>query len=142
MTDETKKPRWWNDRIASSWEKAKTLAMTEWAKVAADTKKLEKTVMERALAFGHGARTAYAKMEAWTDQVERDLAEEWERLGNDGAAAWAKVRDTVKHEWQRATAKPATGAGQGAPAPSTEPAPPTEPTAPAAPTEPNEPKPS
>lgn len=122
MTDETKKAPWWNDRIAASWEKAKASALAEWAKVTADTKKLEKAVAERALAFGHGARSAYAKVEAWTDQIERELGEEWARLGNDGAAAWAKVRDTVKHEWQRATAKPGTGTGQPAPAPPSDPA--------------------
>ena len=133
MTDETNRPRWWNERVAASWEKAKSVALAEWAKVTADTKKLEKAVLERALAFGHSAQSAYAKMEAWTDQVERDLAEEWERLGNEGAAAWAKIRDTVMHEWQRATAKPAPGAGPDAPAP---PAPPGDPTDPADPTDP------
>jgi hypothetical protein len=116
MTDETKKAPWWNDRIAASWEKAKATAVAEWAKVTADTKKLEKVVVERALAFGHGARKAYEKVEVWTDQVERDLGEQWQRLGNEGAAAWAKVRDTVKHEWQRATEKQAAGAEPPAPA--------------------------
>ncbi len=122
MTDETKKAPWWNDRIAASWEKAKATALAEWAKVAGETRKLEKAVVERALAFGHGARNAFSKAEAWTDQLERDLGREWERLGNDGAATWAKVRDTVKHEWQRVTAKPATGTAPPAPASPSDPA--------------------
>jgi hypothetical protein len=126
MTDETKKAAWWNDRIAASWEKAKASALAEWAKVTADTKKLEKAVAERALAFGHGARSAFSKVEVWTDQIERDLGKEWERLGNGGAAAWAKVRDAVKHEWQRATTKPAGGPERRAPVPPSDPADPEE----------------
>lgn len=121
MSDETKRASWWTDRIAASWEKAKASAMAEWEKVTADTKKLEQAVVERALAFGHGARSAFSKVEAWTDQLERDLGKEWERLESGGAAAWAKVRDTVKHEWQRATAKPAS-AGEPVPAPPSDPA--------------------
>jgi hypothetical protein len=123
MTDETKKASWWNDRIAASWEKAKASAVAEWEKVTADTKELEKAVVERALALGHGARSVFSRVEVWTDQIERELRKEWEQIGNDGAAAWAKVRDTVKHEWQRATAKPATGAGQPAPPPPSDPDP-------------------
>ena len=104
MTDEPKKPAWWNDKIAASWEKAKATAVAEWAKLNERTVGLEKKVAERAMAFGHGARVKFDKLSAWTDQVEKDLAEEWERLGNDGEAAWSKVRDTVKQQWQRASA--------------------------------------
>ena len=102
MTDEPKKPSWWNDKIAASWDKAKATAVAEWAKLNERTVNIEKKVAERAMAFGHGARVNFDKLSAWTDEVEKELAEEWERLGNDGEAAWSKVRETVKAQWQRA----------------------------------------
>lgn len=116
-----KKPAWWNDKIAASWTVAKNLAMTEWKKVAADGKKMKEEVVEGALAFGHGARKAYTKFEAWTDDFERDLSDEWKRLGNDATESWEKVRDAVKSEWQRATAKQADAAA-GKPADAARPA--------------------
>ena len=103
MTDEPKKPSWWNDKIAASWEKAKATAVAEWAKLNERTVNIAKKVAERAMAFGPGARVKFDKLSAWTDEVEKELAEEWERLGNDGEAAWSKVRETVKAQWQRAS---------------------------------------
>src|ERR1044071_8838727 len=112
MTDEPKKPTWWNDKIAASWEKAKATAVAEWAKLNERTVGLEKKVAERAMAFGHGARVKFDQLGQWSAQGEKDLAEEGEGRGNDGEAAWAKVRETVKQQWQRASSavqsKPAT----------------------------------
>jgi len=123
MTDEPKKPAWWTEKIAASWDKAKATAVAEWAKLNERTVGLEKKVAERAMAFGHGARVQFDKLVVWTDDVEKQLAEEWERLGNDGEAAWSKVRDTVKTQWQRAAsavqskpAAPSSGDGGDKPA--------------------------
>jgi hypothetical protein len=111
MSDNTKKPAWWTDKISASWEVAKNLAVTEWKKVATDSKKMKDDVMEGALAFGHGARQSFSKFGAWTDEVERKLGEEWQRVHHDASESWEKVRDTVKHEWERVRAKQAAAGG-------------------------------
>ncbi|MCW5804366.1 MAG: hypothetical protein KIT31_18485 [Deltaproteobacteria bacterium] len=113
MTDD-KKPSWWNDKVAASWDKAKATALREWEKLNAATTReklapLKAQIAERAMAFGHGARVhaerGMAKAAAWSDALEKELSEEWSKLGNKGEAAWEKVRDTVKAQWQRATDK-------------------------------------
>lgn len=109
---EDKKPSWWNDKVAASWDKAKATAVREWEKLNAATSReklapLKAQIAERAMAFGHGARMhaerGMAKAIVWTDEVEKELSAEWTKLGNKGEAAWEKVRDTVKEQWQRAT---------------------------------------
>lgn len=112
---EEKKPSWWSDNIAASWNKAKATAVYEWQKLNSATTKdkvaaLRADIAEKAMAFGHGARVhasaGAAKVTQWTDQLEKELSEEWTRLGHDGEAAWTKVRDTVKAQWNKATNKP------------------------------------
>lgn len=111
---EDKKPSWWNDKVAASWDKAKATALREWEKLNAATSReklapLKTQIAERAMAFGHGARVhaerGMAKAIEWSDTLEKELSEEWTKLGNKGEAAWEKVRDTVKTQWQRATDK-------------------------------------
>ena len=109
---EDKKPSWWNDKVAESWDKVKGTALKEWEKLNAATSReklapMKAQVAERAMAFGHGARLhaerGMAKAIEWSDTLEKELSEEWTKLGNQGEAAWEKVRDTVKAQWQRAT---------------------------------------
>jgi hypothetical protein len=95
------KPSWWSSAHELSWSKARAAAVEQWQKVTEGTNKLEKGVAERAIALGHGARDVYAKTGPWTSDVEAKLKADWERTQKDATNTWEKVRDAVKHGFDK-----------------------------------------
>lgn len=100
--EEAKKPHWWNNMHDLSWDKIKTAAVDEWHKAAAGAAKLEKSVAERAIALGHGAHDVYGKSGQWTSDIEAKLKADWEQTHKDATNTWDKVRDAVKHGYDKA----------------------------------------
>ena len=99
------KPQWWSKVEDLSWDKVKGSLTDEWQKVAGGAQKLEHKLAENAIAFGHGAKSAYnqtaQKMDGWSDEVEKRLKADWEKTHKDASVTWDKVRDAVKHGWER-----------------------------------------
>jgi len=102
---EEKKPHWWSSTHDVSWSKLKGAIVDEWHKAAAGAGKLEKNVAERAIAFGHGAQEVYGKASAhagqWTSEIEAKLKADWEQTHKDATNTWDKVRDAVKHGFEK-----------------------------------------
>lgn len=93
-------PQWWNEHIEAAWQRSREAAIGDW-NVRGDRAPIDSTIVEHALAFGHGARSAYPDRMRW-EAVAGQLAADWDHLGNVGPAAWAKIAHIVQHEWQRA----------------------------------------
>jgi hypothetical protein len=103
--DENKKPNWWSAVHDLSWSKVKGTAVADWQKVSAGASKLEQTVAESAIAFGHGAKEMYGKAGPWTSEVEAKLKADWEQTHKGAVNGWATVRDAVKHGYETLTSK-------------------------------------
>ena len=99
------KPSWWSKVNDVSWDKVKGKLTEDWQKLSTDAQKLGKDAAETAISFGHGARETYGKVaqkaDVWSDELEKKLKADWEATHKDGAVAWEKVRDAVKHGWER-----------------------------------------
>ena len=93
-------PQWWNDPIEAAWRRSRDAAISDWS-VRGDRAPIESSIVEHALAFGHGARSAFPGCLTW-DAVEPQLRADWIRLGNTGPASWDLIARIVRHEWQRA----------------------------------------
>jgi hypothetical protein len=93
-------PRWWNDEIAAAWTRSRDAAMSDWT-TRGDRRSIDAAIVEHALAFGHGARSAYSELVTW-DAVAPQLRADWIDLGNVGTASWDRVAPIVEHEWLRA----------------------------------------
>ncbi len=98
--DEVKKPHWWSAVHDLSWDKVKSEAVSNWEKISAGAGKLQKSVAENAIAFGHGAKDIYGKTGPWSDEVEAKLKADWEQTHKDAVDGWATVRDAVKHGYE------------------------------------------
>lgn len=96
-----KLPQWWNDHIAAAWRRSRDAAVTDWSVCGDRSSPIDDAIVEHALAFGHGGRSAYSGCETW-DAVQPQLCADWTRLGNMGPAAWDQIADIVRHEWLRA----------------------------------------
>ncbi len=103
-------PQWWNDDIAAAWSRSRDAAITDWNVCGDRSSTLNASIVEDALAFGHGARSAYSHLVTW-DAVAPQLRADWIGMGNVGAASWDRVTHVVEHEWLRAA-----GPGGDAPA--------------------------
>lgn len=53
-------PQWWNDHIDAAWRRSRDAAISDWT-VRGDRAPIEPSIVEHALAFGHGARSAYSR---------------------------------------------------------------------------------
>jgi len=99
------KPHWWSALQDTSWEKMRSSIVADWQKLkersTTAAHSLSKDVQERALSFGHGAKGAYAKLGAWSADVEQKLKADWEQTHKDATQTWDKVRDAVKHGWEK-----------------------------------------
>jgi len=93
-------PQWWSDPIDAAWKRSRDAAISDWS-VRGDRAPIESSIVEHALAFGHGARSAYSTCVTW-DAIEPQLSGDWIRLGNMGTASWDRIAHIVRHEWQRA----------------------------------------
>ena len=93
-------PRWWDDRIDAAWSRSRAAAINDWHFHGERSETLDHALEERALAFGHGARSAYPHLTTW-DVLWPRLRVEWNRLGNVGLASWDHVAELIRHEWQR-----------------------------------------
>jgi hypothetical protein len=96
------KPHWWSSLHDLSWAKVKDGVIEEWHRLQARAQKLEKSAVEKAAAFGHEARSAYQRLGKWSSEVEARLKTDWESTYKDANLAWDRVRDAVKHGWERA----------------------------------------
>lgn len=94
-------PRWWTQAHDLSWNKLKSSVVDEWHKAVAGAQKLEKSVAEQAMKFGHGASDAFEHAGKWTEELEAKLKSDWEKTHQDATVAWAKVRDAVKHGFEK-----------------------------------------
>lgn len=110
-----KLPQWWNDRIAAAWRRSRDTAVSDWNVRGDRSSPMDPSIVEHALAFGHGARSAYSRCETW-DAVCPPLRVDWTRLGNIGIASWDKVASIIRHEWLRA----AGPGGDASPEPSSD----------------------
>jgi hypothetical protein len=106
----------------SAWERIKAAVRHGWDKMTGDTTRDEDSHyrthwsstyaasgtryddMAPAYRFGAAMRNdARFRNSDWSD-VENDLHIDWEeRHGRDGAAAWDRVKEAVRHGWDRAT---------------------------------------
>jgi hypothetical protein len=108
---ESRFPQWWSDPIQAMWNRSRDAALADWQHRGDHSTHIDAPLIEDALAFGHGARSAYSHHTSW-DAVSPQLRLDWTRLGHLGPAAWERVRDVVEHEWRRAGGP----AGDAAPA--------------------------
>ena len=93
-------PQRWNEHIDAAWRRSRDAAVSDWH-VRGDRAPIESSIVEHALAFGHGARSAYPGCATW-DAIQPQLRADWIRLGNTGSASWDRIAHIVRHEWQRA----------------------------------------
>ena len=103
MRDPARLPQWWSDPIEAAWLRSRDAALVDW-RVRGDHSlalAIEASIVDQALAFGHGARSAYPHYRSW-DIVSAHLRIDWIRLGHVGPAAWHRVAEIVRHEWLRA----------------------------------------
>jgi hypothetical protein len=94
-------PQWWTDHIAAAWARSRDAALGDWDVRRDRSSPEDPAIVEHALAFGHGARSAYPQFATW-DAVSPELRADWTRLGNTGPAAWDAIAVIVRHEWLRA----------------------------------------
>ncbi len=57
-------PQWWSDAIATAWARAREAATTDWH-ARGDRFPIQSSILDEALAFGHGARSAYPSLATW-----------------------------------------------------------------------------
>jgi len=94
-------PQWWSESIQEAWDRSRDAAVSSWWVRGDHSVPLDALVLEEALAFGHGARSAYPREVSW-DALCPQLREDWIGLGHVGTASWDRVAATVHHEWVRA----------------------------------------
>lgn len=94
-------PQWWSDQITAAWSRSRDAAIRDWSLRGDRSSPIDPAIVEHALAFGHGARSAYSQLVTW-DAVAPHLRADWSRLGNVGTASWDRVGPIVEHEWLRA----------------------------------------
>lgn len=95
-------PQWWNDQIQVSWMRSRDAALSDWSiRGVSPSTPTDGSIVEHALSFGHGARSAYPSCVTW-DAASLHLRSDWTRLGNTGPASWDNVADIIQHEWRRA----------------------------------------
>jgi len=115
MSDPRNAPRlppWWSRHIDAAWRRSRDAAVSDWSVRGDHSSPLDASIVEHALAFGHGARSAYARSETW-DSVAPQLRDDWMHLGNTGIAAWENVVDIIQHEWRRAAGPGGDAAPEG-----------------------------
>ncbi|HTJ42267.1 MAG TPA: hypothetical protein VL463_09255 [Kofleriaceae bacterium] len=95
------RPQWWTDRIQAAWDRSREAAEADWRARGHPTTPMDRSIVELALAFGHGARSAYPHMTTWA-AARPQLRADWVRLGHVGSAAWDRVVAIIRHEWARA----------------------------------------
>lgn len=100
-THEFRLPQWWDEQIDAAWLRSRDAALADWDVRGDHSTPVETSVIEHALAFGHGARSAYPQRTTW-EAVSPQLRADWIHLGNVGAAAWERVAELISHEWLRA----------------------------------------
>jgi hypothetical protein len=91
-------PLWWSDQLQDAWNRSRDAALDDWH---VHSTPVGAAIVELALAFGHGARSAYPHQTSW-DAVCPQLRTDWIRLSHVGPAAWDRVVDVIRHEWLRA----------------------------------------
>jgi len=109
---EAKLPQWWSDPIQSAWERTRAAALADWRLRGDHATPVNEAIVEDALAFGHGARSAYSHLRTW-ETVCTQLRADWIQLGHVGPADWQRVFQIIQHEWRRAEGP----GGDAAPAP-------------------------
>jgi hypothetical protein len=102
MSDlDAKLPQWWSDQIQAAWDRSRAAALADWRLRGDHSIQIETAIIEDALAFGHGARSAYSHQTEW-EALSSQLRADWIQLGHVGAGAWDRVIEVIRHEWLRA----------------------------------------
>jgi hypothetical protein len=104
-------PQWWSSDIEAAWSRSREAALDDLRARGDRRLPTDPSIVEHALAFGHGARSAYSHLVTW-ETIEPRLRADWTELGNVGPAAWDVVAAIIRHEWLRA----AGASGDAAPA--------------------------
>lgn len=94
-------PQWWSDHIEAAWTRSRDAAISDWNVRGDHSVSILPAIVEHALAFGHGARSAFPHLVTW-GAVASQLRADWIRLGNMGTASWDRVAPIIEHEWLRA----------------------------------------
>src|SRR5512143_700125 len=95
------RPQWWSEYIDAAWSRSRDAAISDWNVRGDRSDSMTSTIVEHALAFGHGARSAFPHLVTW-DAVAPHPRADWIRLGNTGTASWDRVASIIEHEWLRA----------------------------------------
>ena len=93
-------PLWWGDVDETSWKRVRGAILSDWRACSTHAAPIEDTVVEAALAFGHGARNAYAHHTSWAT-LSAQLRVDWIGLGHEG---WDQIAEIVRHAWLRSEA--------------------------------------
>jgi hypothetical protein len=80
---------------------ARDAILREWRACSSHAAPLEDAVVEAALAFGHGARSAYGHHTSWAT-LSPQLRVDWIGLGHVG---WDQIAEVVRHAWSWTEAK-------------------------------------
>jgi hypothetical protein len=100
-TSPTRFPPWWGDIAVTSWTRSRDKIFREWWACRTHAVPLEDAIVEAALAFGHGARSAYAHHTSWATLASQ-LRVDWIGLGYVGPVGWDQIAEIVRHAWSRA----------------------------------------
>jgi hypothetical protein len=96
-------PLWWGDVDETTWTRVRDAVLRDWRARSEHAATIEDAIVEAALAFGHGARSAYEHHNSWA-ALSAQLRIDWIGLGHCGTAAWDEIADIVKHAWSCAEA--------------------------------------
>lgn len=121
------KPRWWNTRHDTAWERARRAIRRDWdsAKgefegdrrnldedsgqlgsgvIEEDTPVSDAPDFENAHRFGVGARLQYGRgNNTWDEPLEDRLREEWADAHPDESGSWERFREAVRYGWDYET---------------------------------------
>lgn len=91
--------RWWTQSPSDSWNQARLGILERWGRLVGAEKRLQETVAEAAIRFGHAGRRTYLQMKSWTSDTEDQLMSDWKEAGYEAENAWSDVRGAVRHGW-------------------------------------------
>jgi hypothetical protein len=92
--------RWWSTTPVG-WADVSESLYARWRHHGNSEPWLEKDVVEGAMAFGYGSRTAYGELLPWKE-LESQLEADWKESGREPEHAWRNVFHAIKFGWSAA----------------------------------------